>query len=116
MEAMLKFKENLLAIIANIPLILSDSTDPKEVSLNRIMILTEFILVILCTPPILVYFLFKCPEIAEKCIMIFQSMLVAFGVHLGINSFKKVPCVPQVPSSSPMAPQNNIQSNPTKGQ
>lgn len=89
---MFKFKENLIAIFESLPLILSDSTDPKEVSLNRIMISTEFILVILCTPPILVFFLFYCEvAIADKCITIFQSMLVAFGVHLGINSFKKVP-------------------------
>ena len=97
---MFKFKENLIAIFESLPLILSDSTDPKEVSLNRIMILTEFILVILCTPPILVYFLFQFPEIADKAIMIFQSMLVAFGLHLGINKFAKN-------QQSPTSPQIN---------
>ena len=97
---MSKFKENLLSIFISSPLILSDTTAPQDISLNRLMLTIEFLLVIVATPPILVFFLFHYPEIAERCIVIFQSMLTAFGVHLGLNCFKKGG--PPQPPSTPM--------------
>ena len=95
---MSKFKENIISIFISSPLILSDTTDPQDISLNRLMLTIEFLLVIVATPPILVFFLFHYPGIAERCIVIFQSMLTAFGVHLGLNCFKKGG-TPQPPST-----------------
>jgi hypothetical protein len=83
------FKQLLKEIFNNSPLILSDSTEPIYVSMNRIMIAIEFIFVILLSPPTLLLIFIKMPLFFDKALYIWTSMLAAFGVHLGINAFKK---------------------------
>jgi hypothetical protein len=83
------FKRLLKETFNNLPLILSDSTEPIYVSMNRIMIAIEFVLVILLSPPLLLLIFIKLPLFFDKALDIWTKMLAAFGVHLGINAFKK---------------------------
>lgn len=83
------FRTLLCSILSNLPLTLSDSTDPVDVSWNRVAMTIEFIFVILLSPPLLGVTLVFYPQYYPQLFEMWKPMLVAYGVHLGINGFKK---------------------------
>lgn len=83
------FKENLNQIIDNLPLILSDSTDPKDISINRVMITIEFLLIFLLAPVVLAGVFLYNPQMFDKLSGLWTQGLTAFGAHFGLNIFKK---------------------------
>jgi hypothetical protein len=84
-----KFTELLKSIISNLPLILTDTTDPINVSWNRTTMTIEFILIILVSPPLLGVTLVFYPQYFDKLYDIWKLMLTAYGVHMTVNVFKK---------------------------
>jgi hypothetical protein len=83
------FKDLLKQILDNSPLVLSDSTEPIYVSMNRIMIAIEFVFVILFFPPFLLFLKIKFLVLYDSMFEVWKLLLTAFGVHLSINAFKK---------------------------
>lgn len=84
-----KLIDLLKQIIGNLPLTLSDSTEPTDVSWNRITMTIEFVLIIVMSPPILVVTLVYFPQYFENLMRIWLPMLTAYGLHLTTNAFKK---------------------------
>lgn len=83
------FRTLLYSILSNLPLILSDTTDPIDVALNRTTIAIEFIFVILLSPLVLGVTLVFYPQYFEGLLKIWLPMLTAYGVHLATNAYRK---------------------------
>lgn len=80
------FKENLKQILKNLPLILSDSGNAEDVSLNRIIILISFLLTIVCTAMVFLFF----PQLIQPLLPYFQAWLTWLGALISGNICKKV--------------------------
>lgn len=81
-----KFKENLSGIIQNLPLMLSDSKDVSDISMNKVLIFVEFMLLFLVSPPLMCgVFLFK-PELFDKLSNMWVQGLAAFGTHFTLKT------------------------------
>jgi len=83
------FLQLLKEIFNYSPLVLSDTTETKDVSLNRIMIVIEFILVVIISPVFLLYLKSKVSPLYDTTIDMWKLLLASFGVHLTINTFRK---------------------------
>jgi hypothetical protein len=86
------FWQNLRQVFSNLPLVLSDSYDPKDVSLNR---LASFLLIIAAI--IIQIVIIKEPTFAEKLQPVLNSDLTALGGLLlnitarrGINAYTQI--------------------------
>ena len=80
------FKENLKGILQNLPLILSDTQDVQNVSLNRVIIFFSFICTVIF---VAVLFLFL-PNLIQPCLSYFQAWLAFLGTLISGNMAKNV--------------------------
>jgi len=79
------FRKNLIGILSNLPLILTDTQDVKDVSLNRVIALVLFIVILLSF-----FFMSYIPvEHIDKFIIMWNSLVVFLGTLTGINLIKK---------------------------
>ena len=77
--------QNLIAIWQNLPLILSDTTDPRDVSLNRVVTVAVAV-VILLSPPI-VWLCFS--DWWDKFFEAWKLLLAFLGAQTAGNIFVK---------------------------
>lgn len=78
------FWKNLRQVISNLPLVLSESYDPRDVSLNRVIIA-----VLAATVLIIVYRILLYPDTAANLTEMLNKVLTALGLQLGSNTLKK---------------------------
>jgi hypothetical protein len=78
------FWQNVKQILNNLPLTLSESYDPKDISLNRVIIamLAITVLVIVCR-------ILYDPGTADKLVGALDKVLIALGLQLGSNTLKR---------------------------
>ena len=78
--------DNIREIIKNLPLILSDSREAADVSMNRIITLVSFLILIIS--PLIVTTFFSSSW--DKFVPVWNSFLTFFGAQTVGNVFKKV--------------------------
>lgn len=78
------FWQNLRQVLSNLPLVLSESYDPKDISLNRVIIALLAVTVL-----IIVYRMLYDPETAVNLTNMLDKVLTALGLQLGSNTIKK---------------------------
>lgn len=80
----MKFWENLKEVIGNLPLVLSDTYDPRDISLNRIssaVLLVNAVGLAWYTATHLEYF--------QQLISVLDRVIAALGVQLGLVNMVK---------------------------
>lgn len=80
----MKFWANFKAVISNLPLVLSDSYNPRDISLNRV---STAILIINAT--MLIWYTATHLEDFDKLISVLDRVLAALGVQLGLVNMVK---------------------------
>ena len=87
-----EFFNNIKGILRNSPLILSDTKDVSDVSLNRITIVVLTVFLISAPLPTLLYF----PQFFEKFIPLWNkvldvllALLLVYGAGRTVDKFKK---------------------------
>ena len=80
------FKDNIKQLFQNLPLILSDTDDPKDVSLNRVIVLLFAIATIIGGLIILVWF----RQEAQQLVGYWQAWLASFTTMASANVAKKI--------------------------
>ena len=78
------FCRNLRQVLSNLPLVLSESYDPKDVSLNRVIIALLAVTVL-----IIVYRMLYDPTAAINLTNMLDKVLTALGLQLGSNTIKR---------------------------
>ncbi len=78
------FWQNLRQVLSNLPLVLSESYDPKDVSLNRVIIA-----LLAGTVLIIVYRMLYDPLAAVNLTTMLDKVLTALGLQLGSNTIKR---------------------------
>ena len=78
------FWNNLRQVISNLPLTLSESYDPRDISLNRVIIALLAITVL-----VIVYRMLYDPATADKLTAMLDKVLTALGLQLGSNTIKR---------------------------
>nr|WP_092074929.1 hypothetical protein [Dendrosporobacter quercicolus]NSL49554.1 hypothetical protein [Dendrosporobacter quercicolus DSM 1736]SDN22523.1 hypothetical protein SAMN04488502_1159 [Dendrosporobacter quercicolus] len=78
------FWRNIRQVFSNLPLVLSESYDPKDISLNRVIIAMLAITVI-----VIVYRMLLYPETAVNLTAMLDKVLTALGLQLGSNTIKR---------------------------
>jgi hypothetical protein len=78
------FWQNLRQVISNLPLTLSESYDPQDISLNRVIIALLAITVL-----VIVYRMLYDPGTAESLTGMLDKVLTALGLQLGSNTIKR---------------------------
>lgn len=78
------FWQNVRQVISNLPLILSETYDARDISLNRVIIAMLAITVIVIVYRILLY-----PENAVNLTGVLDKVLTALGLQLTSNTVKK---------------------------
>jgi hypothetical protein len=78
------FWQNLRQVLSNLPLVLSESYDPKDVSLNRVIIA-----LLAGTVLIIVYRMLYDPVTAANLTNMLDKVLTALGLQLGSNTIKR---------------------------
>lgn len=86
LEEAIMFRDNLIKILQNLPLILSDSLDPQEVSLNRVLIFCGFWIIVISA--ILLVFVF--PEKLTQLMGYWQASLASWTTLVTANVAKKI--------------------------
>ena len=79
-----RFWRNLAEVVANLPLVLSDSYSAKDVSLNRVLIVVMAVLAVA-----LVELLAARPQVAVVLLPVLQSLMGLIGAQLGVNLVKR---------------------------
>jgi hypothetical protein len=79
------FWTNLKAIISNTPLVLSDTTDPKDISIHRITFALAVVFVIF-TPLIILNFF---PEFEARYAFYWEKLLYYLGGQATLNMLKR---------------------------
>ena len=87
------FWKNIKDLLANSPLILSDTYDPQDISMNRVITLLLVINVIL-----LAWYMVAHLETVDKIVVIWDKLLTLLGVQAGgVNMVKRgIDCYKQV--------------------
>ena len=78
------FWQNVRQVVSNLPLVLSESYDPKDVSLNRVIIALLAITVL-----VIVYRMLLYPDTAVNLTSMLDKVLTALGLQLGSNTIKR---------------------------
>lgn len=78
------FWQNFRQVISNLPLTLSESYDPKDISLNRVIIALLAMTVI-----VIVYRMLLYPDTAVNLTSMLDKVLTALGLQLGSNTIKR---------------------------
>jgi len=80
------FKNNIKQLFQNLPLILSDSTDPQDISLNRVIVLLFALATIIGGLIILIWF----RQEAQQLVGYWQAWLASFTTLASANIAKKI--------------------------
>lgn len=78
------FWHNLRQVFSNLPLVLSESYDPQDISLNRVIIALLAITVL-----VIVYRMLLYPDTAVNLTSMLDKVLTALGLQLGSNTIKR---------------------------
>jgi hypothetical protein len=78
------FWQNLRQVLSNLPLILSESYDPRDISLNRVIIAMLAVTVL-----VIVYRMLLYPDAAVNLTDMLDKVLTALGLQLGSNTIKR---------------------------
>jgi hypothetical protein len=78
------FWQNVRQVLSNLPLILSESYDPKDISLNRVIIA-----MLAGTVLVIVYRMLLYPDTAVNLTDMLDKVLTALGLQLGSNTIKR---------------------------
>lgn len=78
------FWQNFRQVVNNLPLVLSETDDPKDISLNRVIIAVLAITVIVVVYRMLLY-----PDTATNLTAMLDKVLTALGLQLGSNTIKR---------------------------
>jgi hypothetical protein len=78
------FWQNLRQVLSNLPLVLSESYDPKDISLNRVIIAMLAVTVL-----VIVYRMLLYPDTAVNLTDMLDKVLTALGLQLGSNTIKR---------------------------
>lgn len=78
------FWQNLRQVFSNLPLVLSESYDPKDISLNRVIIA-----LLAGTVLVIVYRMLYDPGTAASLTNMLDKVLTALGLQLGSNTIKR---------------------------
>jgi hypothetical protein len=78
------FFKNMMQVLNNLPLVLSESYDPRDISLNRVIIALLALTVL-----IIVYRMLLYPETAMNLTSMLDKVLTALGLQLGSNTIKR---------------------------
>lgn len=78
------FWHNLRQVINNLPLVLSETYEAKDISLNRVIIALLAITVM-----VIVYRMLLYPDTAVNLTSMLDKVLTALGLQLGSNTIKR---------------------------
>ncbi len=78
------FWHNLRQVINNLPLVLSETNEAKDISLNRVIIAMLAITVL-----VIVYRMLLYPDTAVNLTSMLDKVLTALGLQLGSNTIKR---------------------------
>lgn len=78
------FWQNIRQVLSNLPLVLSESYDPKDISLNRVIIAMLAVTVL-----VIVYRMLLYPDTATNLTDMLDKVLTALGLQLGSNTIKR---------------------------
>ncbi|MDF2499401.1 MAG: hypothetical protein K0Q77_115 [Anaerosporomusa subterranea] len=78
------FWQNVRQVVSNLPLVLCESDDAKDVSLNRVIIAMLAVTVL-----VIVYRMLLYPDTAVNLTSMLDKVLTALGLQLGSNTIKR---------------------------